>query len=180
MRIFISSCLVLFSLSLSAQDFTSEQLLNNAKEGFLLFRLTTQNKKIEALTKDGKDEEAIALQSKIEAEHLAWMKAFKTEYNYGKVYFFYDLNARDIVSGDLTSVFDFDFENVEGLGSNFIVAGPDETETFSLSGILVLAPDMSEVPKGMPRFISAYGFAHLSKKSNFQMVKELNSALSKY
>jgi hypothetical protein len=36
------------------------------------------------------------------------------------------------------------------------------------------------VPKKMPKFISAYGFAHLSKKSYFQMVKELNALFLKY
>jgi hypothetical protein len=96
------------------------------------------------------------------------------------VYFFFDYNARAIAAGDLSSVFDFNFNLEENLEENFLVAGPDQTKTFSLNGIVILTPEMKEVPKKMPKFISAYGFAHLSKKSYFQMVKELNALFLKY
>ena len=141
----------------------------------------TQSKKVEALRKAGRNEEGDQLKAKMEAEQQAWVNAFKAEYDFGKVYFFYDYNARAIVSGDLSSVFDFNFNLIEeDLEPKFLVAGPDETETFSLNGILLLTPDMKEVPKKMPNLISAWGFAHLSKKTHFQMAKELSGVLSKY
>lgn len=169
------------SLNSSAQEYTAEVLLENAKSGFLLFRLPTQSKKVEALRKAGRNEEGEQLKAKMEAEQQAWVNAFKAEYDFGKVYFFNDYNARAIAAGDLSTVFDFNFNLVEeDLEPKFLVAGPDETETFSLNGILLLTPDMKEVPKKMPKMISAWGFAHLTKKTYFQMAKELSAVLSKY
>lgn len=169
------------SLNSSAQEYTAEVLLENAKSGFLLFRLPTQSKKVDALRKAGRNEEGDQLKAKMEAEQQAWVNAFKAEYDFGKVYFFYDYNARVIAAGDLSSVFDFNFNLIEKvLEPKFLVAGPDETETFSLNGILLLTPKMKEVPKKMPNLISVWGFAHLSKKTHFQMAKELSGVLSKF
>ena len=145
-----------------------------------MFRLPTQSKKVEALRRAGRNEEGDALKGKMEADQQAWVNAFKTEYKFGEVYFFYDYNARAVAAGDLSSVFDFNFNLAEDVEPKFLVAGPDETETFSLNGILLLTPEMKEVPKKMPRLIKAYGFAHLHKKSYLQMVSELNAALNKY
>ena len=180
MRFLLSCFIAVLFLNTTAQDYTAEILLDNAKNGFLLFRLPTQSKKIEALKNAGRVEEANSLKSKLEVEQQAWVNAFKAEYSFGKVYFFFDYNASAIAAGDLSSVFDFNFNLKENLEPKFLVAGPDETETFNLSGILLLTPEMNEVPKGMPKLISAFGFAHLSKKTYFQMVSELNTALNKY
>lgn len=180
MRFSVFCFFIVFSFNLTAQEYTKEQLIKNAKEGFLLFRLPTQSKKVEALRQAGKTEDADNLTSKMEADQQAWVNAFKSEYTYGKVYFFFDYNARAIAAGDLSSVFDFNFNLEENLDQNFVVAGPDETETFSINGIVLLTPDMKEVPRGMPKFISAWGFAHLKKKSYFQMVQELNASWKRY
>jgi hypothetical protein len=180
MRFLLSCFIAILFFNVSAQDYTSEILLDNAKNGFLLFRLPTQSKKIEALRRAGQNEEGDKLKANMEVEQQAWVNAFKAEYDYGKVYFFFDYNARAIAARDLSSVFDFNFNLEENLEENFLVAGPDQTKTFSLNGIVILTPEMKEVPKKMPKFISAYGFAHLSKKSYFQMVKELNALFLKY
>lgn len=168
------------SLQLFSQEYTATQLLDNAKNGFLLFRLPTLSKKIDALQKAGRSEEANDVRTEIRADQLAWLKAFESEYNYGKVYFFYDYDAHSILAKDFSVVFDWNGNYVENLGPDFVVAGPDQTETFSLDGILLLTPEMEDVPKKMPRYISAWGFAHLNKKSYVDMVAELNAALKRY
>ncbi len=180
MKYFITYFFAAFILSATAQDYTVEILLDNAKNGCLLFRLPAQSNKIEALRKAGRNEEGDDLKAKMEADQQAWVNAFKAKYTYGKVYFFFDYNARAIAEGDLSSAFDFNFNLVEELEPKFLVAGPDQTETFSLNGIVILTPDMKEVPKKMPKFISAWGFAHLSKKTYFQMAYELSAVLNKY
>jgi len=172
--------LVSFSLLGFAQEYTAEQLLSNAKNGALLFRLTTNTKKIEALKSAGKAKEALELAEKTKLDQAAWINAFTAEYHYGSVLFFYDYDARKIVDGDLSVVFDKDLKLVNEKDLKFVVAGISETHNFSLIGIVLLTPKMEDVPKKMPRFVSAYGFLHLSKKTFFQMVKELNTAFGKY
>ncbi|MCT4624630.1 MAG: hypothetical protein N4A46_13495 [Schleiferiaceae bacterium] len=171
--------LLMIPMAIVAQDFTPEQLLTNARNGALLFRLRTNAKKIEALKLKGRHEEAVKLEKQTQEEHNAWKNAFKEAYSFGKVYFFYDQDARKIANGTMNGVFTADGLSVEEK-MDFIVAGLTETENYSIDGMEILAPNMKEVPKGMPSFISAYGFLRLSRKSPLKMVETLNDSMYRY
>ncbi len=146
MRKTILFLFVSLSLLGFAQEYTTEQLLDNAKNGALLFRLTTNTKKIEALKLAGKEAEAKELAKKTKLDQTAWINAFIAEYHYGYVLFFYDYDARKIVEGDLGVAFDSDFMPNE-MNLPFVVAGLSVTKNFSLEGLILLTSKMEDVPK---------------------------------
>jgi hypothetical protein len=66
------------------------------KKGTLLIRLKTDERKIEALKKAGKEEEAKKMLADQQQKHKEIANAFSKAYTFSKFYFFYNKNSREI------------------------------------------------------------------------------------
>jgi len=82
----------------------SVQQINNLKEGILLVRLKTLNRKINALEKTGNPEKATETKKLVESVNSEIIRSFKNNYSFSKVNFFYGFDSDNIKKGNFDSI----------------------------------------------------------------------------
>lgn len=75
------------------------------KKGNVLVRLKTSQSKIEALQKAGKVEKAEKVKNKQAEENRQIVRAFKKEFDFTNVYFFYSQNSKAVKANKLSNIF---------------------------------------------------------------------------
>ncbi len=79
--------------------------IGELRSGVLLVRLATGKNKIEALTVRGRAEEADRLKTDLENMNRTIMRAFKNNYNFSRVEFFYSDDSRKVREGRYEGIF---------------------------------------------------------------------------
>ncbi|MCX6297072.1 MAG: hypothetical protein NTX97_13630, partial [Bacteroidetes bacterium] len=132
--IYILSLLFIFSTSTSNAQKSKEKARTNIvllKNGALFIRLKTSFLKINALKKTGKDKEAEEIRLSQEATNMSIIKAFKENFNFCKVYFFYSDHSTEVKEGKYKAViFNSDMKIDSSFNSdNYLIGEFDESET---------------------------------------------------
>ena len=154
--------------------------VKDIKEGALLFRMTTNLKKMQALRDANKSNAADELRDQTLAQQARWKEAFTQHYDFSAVYFFNDYDAMNISEGSFDGyLFDAGGELVKGFSGPFVVAGMSGSEDLDIDGLILLDPNMEELPKNTPNFISAYKNMRTSRKTEAELVIDLNKILHK-
>ena len=83
----------------------SVRQIKELKKGTLLVRLKTSQNKIDALRKLGREEEAEKVEKNQKEENLKLLKAFKKNYDFSEVQFFYSNQSSNVKSGKLKGIF---------------------------------------------------------------------------
>ncbi|MEL7532134.1 MAG: hypothetical protein AAFN10_12530 [Bacteroidota bacterium] len=78
--------------------------ITNLHEGVLLVRLKTRQTTIDALRERGKTEKAAQVEAEQKRYNQALVAAFKTNFNFCPVYFFYSYHTQKVKLGQLDSV----------------------------------------------------------------------------
>jgi len=104
--------LVSFSSSLIAQKSekaileikTAHEQISQLKEGVLLVRLFAKRKGIKALRKKGAKAQADKIEKRVRVHNLNLVRAFKKEYSFSRVAFFFSEESEAVKTGNLHQV----------------------------------------------------------------------------
>lgn len=81
-------------------------IVNQMKQGAALIMLTTPNQKeLQNLRDAGRQEEVLWIENELALRNANIMKAFQQNFDFSKVYFFYDSNAYKVMSRDVKGIF---------------------------------------------------------------------------
>ena len=170
--------LISFSFNYSHAQESKPDYVKDIHDGALFFRMKTNLKKMQALRDANNQKEAEDLKTETAASIERWKDAFRTHYNFGKVYFFNDYDGYSIQSGVFDGkIFDLNGKVVNGFDGPVVVIGIDQTENLDIDGLILLDQDMNQLPKNTPNFISAYGAMRMKKRTEAEMVINLNESL---
>ncbi|MCK9498729.1 MAG: hypothetical protein GX793_02175 [Bacteroidales bacterium] len=103
------------SSNLNSQIIAKQQI-NDLHSGALLVRLKTGKNSIDALLKSGKTELAKKKQEQIDQENHRIIQAFKSQFNFCQVYFFYSDDSKFVKENNLDEVCFID-ENLQKLNN---------------------------------------------------------------
>jgi hypothetical protein len=165
----------------------SAQQVHTLKNGALLVRLKTNEKRIEALRKANKKEEAEHLHSTTQSANREIIASFKKNFNFCAVYFFMSYDSENVTNKNWEAV-SFVDENLSPLANQpqlppvFFIAEFGTTDTESgtgMTGLIVKTPDFKQLNKPFPYFSTTTD--PLQKRINTTpSVRKLNARLSKY
>jgi len=152
----------------------------------LLVRLKTSKSTIDAMQKAGKTKMAANRQKQVDEENKRIIKAFKDEFDFCPVYFFYsddshllkDKNFESIVYVNDSAQKD---SNITPRFSEFFVAefgsiGQDEGAIFDMQGLIIMNEEFVPLQKPFPFFVKKSSLRN-SKKSIFIAVNKMNRNL---
>lgn len=145
--------------------------INKLKKGVLIVRLKTKQRSINALLQKGMKKKAKKLENEINEYNMNVMRAFKKNYNFSNVYFFYANNTQQVKEMQFNSIFldedlvvnssiklnplyDFymiaDFDQVRTLDEN----GKYSSQSSLISEALVIKDrDFEQMPRPFPLFV---------------------------
>jgi len=152
----------------------------------LLVRLKTGKSTIDAMQKAGKTKMAANRQKQVDEENKRIIKAFKDEFDFCPVYFFYsddshllkDKNFESIVYVNDSAQKD---SNITTPSSQFSVTefgsiGQDEGAIFDMQGLIIMNEEFVPLQKPFPFFVKKSSLRN-SKKSIFIAVNKMNRNL---
>ena len=105
----------------------SKYYINSLKKGVLLVRLFTKQKKIDALAKYNRNEEANAVKAKQDKINKSIIKAFKENFAFCPTYFFFSHDSKYILNNQLDSIKFLDSnlnidQNIEVKNPHYLIA----------------------------------------------------------
>jgi hypothetical protein len=173
----------LFILPASAQK-KGDRARNNIvmlKEGALLVRLRTSELQIEGLKKMGKTEEAEKLKAEQEARNNSIIAAFKKEFTFCKVYFFYSNHSAEVTAGNCRNIiFDADMNIYGNFNCEKCLVGEfDKSETSSMDAFIMKDRNYDQLKSPFP-YLVRLNQAFVSTRSDEQIVKRLNERLFEF
>ncbi|MCI5054993.1 MAG: hypothetical protein MRY83_02730 [Flavobacteriales bacterium] len=99
------NCFLLDAQSRKERETKAYYEINQLKRGALLIRLATKRNKIDALRKAGYTKKAEAIEEEQKNLNLELITAFRNEYTFSDLHFFYSNFTSDILSGNYENTF---------------------------------------------------------------------------
>jgi len=154
----------------------AKENIKQLKEGALFIRLKTSELKINALKERGREKEAEEIRINQEKENKAIAGAFKHNYTFSKVYFFYSNHSTEVKEGRYRQhLMNADLQIDSSFAGNFLVGEFDESQN-ELKAFFI--KDKNYVPLDNPfPFLIKLNKMLVSTKSEAQIAKELNAKL---
>ncbi|MGQ0827612.1 MAG: hypothetical protein ACT4ON_04365 [Bacteroidota bacterium] len=170
-----------FTFSASAQfskhtKQNAKENIKQLKEGALFVRLKTSELKINALEARGMKKEAEEIRINQEKENKAIADAFKHNYTFSKVYFFYSNHSTEVKEGRYRQhLMNSDLQIDSSFIGTFLIGEFDESQN-ELKAFFI--KDRNYVPLDNPfPFLIKLNKMLVSTKSEVQIAKELNTKL---
>ncbi len=179
--IYILSLLFIFSTSASKAQKAKEKARANIvllKNGALFIRLKTSQLKINALKKIGKEKESEEIRMSQEATNLSIIKAFKENFNFCQVYFFYSNHSTEVKEGKYKAIiFNTDMKIDSSFSSdNYLIGEFDESETTQLDAFIIKDKNYDQLKAPFPYLIKK-NQALVSTRSYDDIIFILNEKL---
>ncbi len=151
------------------------------KQGALFVRLKTSDLAINGLKKKGKEKEGEEVKAKQEVENKAIAAAFKSEFTFCPVYFFYSGNSILIKEGNCQGVlFDSDLKSVSAANcSDFLIGEFDESETTHIDAFIMKDKNFNQLKAPFPYLVKSNGILTPSRKKE-DVVRILNQKLNEF
>jgi len=169
-----------FTFAQKKRDEARENILM-LKNGALFVRLKTASLKINALKEKGLTKEAEVLRINQEKDNTAIIEAFKTNFAFCPVYFFYSNYSAEITSGNFKGL----LMNVNAKtdstfnSSNYLIGEFDQSATTQLSAFFI--KDKNYVPLRSPfPFLIKQNQGLTTARSNDAIVSLLNKKLLEF
>jgi hypothetical protein len=169
-----------FTFAQKKRDDARENILM-LKNGALFVRLKTASLKINALKEKGLTKEAEVLRINQEKDNTAIIEAFKTNFAFCPVYFFYSNYSAEITSGNFKGL----LMNVNAKtdstfnSSNYLIGEFDQSATTQLSAFFI--KDKNYVPLRSPfPFLIKQNQGLTTARSNESIVSLLSKRLSEF
>lgn len=151
------------------------------KGGALFVRLKTSDLKINALKSKGMNKEAEEIRLAQEATNNLIVKAFRNEYQFSKVYFFYSNHSDKIKAGNHKGyLLNFEMQvDSSFTGPNYLVGEFDESQNTQMDAFIVKDKNYEQVKKPFPSFVKQTE-AVVSTRSYNKVVKLLDEKLFEF
>lgn len=166
------------SLSAQSDQDQAKERLVKLHNGMLLIRLQTSEKQINALTEQGRTEEAEEIRQRQYDENKETILAFSQVFDFCPVYFFYAGDSEKIRSGELAGViFNSDLEvlaNTAGLPEYFLTGEFSETPNLKIDGLVIMDEQMLPLEAPFPFYQREHILMGIITLSKGQMVERLN------
>lgn len=145
------------------------------KNGALLVRLKTSELKINALKKQGKEKEAEEIRLDQETVNKLIVEAFKANYTFCPVYFFYSNHSTKVKEGNYKGcIFDVNMKTDSSFSSNnYLIGEFEKSETTQLDAFYIKNKNFELLRKPFPYFIKQ-NKALVSSRSYDKLVSVLN------
>ncbi len=150
--------------------------IRNLRKGALLVRLPTAQPLIAALNERGETETTQEVIRAVETNHREIVSAFKAQYSFSKVYFFYSNYSEEIRIGNFSSLMNADFENIS-------LANADSLPHYFIAEFANLKPDTARYyigdriepdPNGGLRWVKRYGDSDIGADFRALVIKDHN------
>jgi len=158
--------------------------------GCLLVRLRTNQKKIQALVQRGDTSTANKEEKMMKLKHLEIVSAFKLNYSFSNIYFFYSHNSGRVSSGDLKGVLldDHLLTPTDVELNEFLIVDPYFIEFVHMNshqqGLAVLNKDLVQLERPFPYYVRKREALFFLRRDYHTMVailqKNLEFAARKY
>ena len=149
--------LLLITLTSHAQNSRDKARANITaiKTGALFVRLRTSELKITALKNKGMVKEAEEIRLAQELTNKQIIEAFKKEYKFSKVYFFYSNNSTSVKEGNYKGlIFDVNMQVDSSFTSNnYLIGEFDESATTQLDAFIIKDKNYVQLTKPFPYLI---------------------------
>jgi len=191
------------------RDLLMRQYILDLKEGILLVRLHTQKNTLEALKQRGQNAAADKIAAEQAQENLEIVKAFKDEFTFCPVYFFYSDESKALKAKDFGQVHFLDstlqVANTKPLSEKhfltaefgtlstdtviYPVATPGDGEggqkiffqgsTNDISALLVMNDELTQLQRPFPFYVRIFKGLPFERKKG-KAVKRLDQKLNRY
>jgi len=197
-KLFLFWALLLVGGGISAQKIHNEiearNHINALKSSALLVRLKTKSKTIDALKERGMDERAAEIQAEQKEQNLEIIKAFKGEFNFCKVYFFYSDDSKYIMNkqwnqvsflnenleADTSIRFDEDiFYTAEFSQVDLRVDKTQGTPQWGFEGLIIKDSNFNQLGRPFPFYVRNFNSLPIRKKPS-KVVRKMNSRLKEF
>src|SRR3989344_7611633 len=157
----LTRILILFFLLVGITSFAQKSRdkartnITTIKTGALFVRLRTSELKISALKSKGMVKEAEEIRLAQEATNKQIIEAFKKEYKFSKVYFFYSNHSTSVKEGNYKGlIFDVNMQIDSSFSSNSYLIGEfDESATTQLDAFIIKDKNYVQLTKPFPYLI---------------------------
>lgn len=149
-------------------------------KGVLVVRLYQKTNQVNYLRELGKEQQATALENEVQKQNEEIMKAFETEYTFGKLAFMYADQSMDLVNGNWDSLlFDSEGSYLELDSMSFLVADFSVSKMQSIHGLNIWDWDATSgewvhPPTPFPSQVQQYTLLGLIERSHSEMIKIFN------
>jgi predicted ATPase len=186
MKYFITTLALVFIFNTNAslaQDKkpTAHENIIMLKSGALLVRLKTSTLKINALKENGRAAEANEIKVNQEKVNKSIVLAFKSNFTFCPVYFFYSNNSNDIKEGNYKGfLYDVD-NNIDTTfsGKNYLVGEFGESKTTLIDAFFIEDKNYEQLRSPFP-FLIKQNEGQVETRSNDEIVRVLNKKLNTY
>ncbi len=149
--------------------------ITTIKSGALFVRLRTSELKITALKSKGMVKEAEEIRLAQEVTNKQIIEAFKKEYKFSKVYFFYSNHSTSVKEGNYKGlIFDVNMQIDSSFNSNnYLIGEFDESATTQLDAFIIKDKNYVQLSKPFP-YLVKQNQALVSTRSYDKIVFILN------
>ena len=151
------------------------------KKGALLVRLKTAVLKINGLKNLGRNKEAEEMRLMQEHENAAIVDAFRKNFNFCLVFFFYSNNSEEIKTGNYKGLlFDINFKvDTSFNSSNYLIGELDKSESLTIQSFLIKDKNYKQLGKPFPFLTRRYNSLVITRTED-QIVSLLNKRLHNF
>jgi hypothetical protein len=175
----VLSILITSSVFAQSSKPTARDNIQLLKEGALFVRLKTSDLKIKALIEKGMQKEAEEIRIKQETENKEIAEAFKKNYTFSKVYFFYSNYSTELKEGRYYAhLMNSDLQADSAFTGNYLTGEFDESYN-GLKAFFIKDKNYEPLKRPFP-FLIRINKMLVSTKTEEQIVKELNSKLFEF
>jgi len=181
----MKSLKVLLATVLLGQTFlfaqlTPEVTIEKLHTGAVVVNLIYPQKTFDGLIKNGRKEDALALDAKTKAEHKDLIEAFKYSFTFCRVFFVSSNDLGALANGDFTVLRDIDNKPATQMPPFYIFAEMGISPNRGMEGLLARFDNRDYISKPFPFFVKSFTFFHLKRKPKSDLVKEWDELLTAY
>ena len=157
---------------------TAHENIVMLKNGALFVRLKTSALKINALNKSGNAKEAEEVRLKQESDNICIINAFKENFKFCPVYFFYSNNSAEITSGNYKGLLINTDNKIDSIftSNNYLIGEFDQSRTSQINAFFIKDKNYEQLKSPFP-FLIKQNQAIVTERSNADVVSLLNKKL---
>jgi hypothetical protein len=151
------------------------------KKGALFIKLKTSENVINGLIERGRKDEAEKIRAELALENKEIINAFKNNFTFCKVFFFYSNNSQKIKDGNYTGCLlntNYEIDSTFN-GSDYLIGEFGQTETNRIDAFLIEDKNFNQLKKPFPFLIRLNKFG-VATRSKDEMAKAVNEELTNF
>ncbi|MDQ3046254.1 MAG: hypothetical protein M3R27_01810 [Bacteroidota bacterium] len=169
-----------FAASGQSSRETAHSTIKQLKGGALFVRLSTSQNLINAYIKNGKVKEAEEIRMKKEKENKEIAEAFKKEFHFCKVYFFYSDKSTDVKEGNYSKhLMNSDLQPDSTFMGFYIIGEFDQSKNTGLDAFILKNKNYEQLKSPFPFLIKRNQMLVIAKSTE-DIAKQVSEKLNEF